>query len=81
MTGDRKGFKISKKKIGDVYYDLAKIMHGIYVSHKEVHENNFKIKFRANAVYVSINRSKKLILAEKIFKKWIVNNGYDLKKK
>ena len=55
-------------------------MHGIYISHKEVYEENFKIKNTIKTAHVSIKRNKKLILAEKIFKKWIVDNGYDLKK-
>ena len=68
-----------RKKIGDIYYDLARLCME-YVSHKEVYEKNFKIKIKIKTAHVSIKRNKKLILAKKIFKKWIVDNGYDLKK-
>ena len=84
----KKGFKFldwrqnfnNEKIYGDIYYDLAKIMHGIYVSHKEVHENNFKVLTKQNKVRIFIKRNKKLKIIEKLFKNWIKKNGYDLKK-
>ena len=84
----KKGFKFldwrqnfnNEKIYGDIYYDLAKIMHGIYVSHKEVHENNFKVLTKQNKVRIFIKRNKKLKIIEKLFKNWIEKNGYDLKK-
>ena len=46
-------------------------MHGIYVSHKEVHENNFKVLTKQNKVRIFIKRNKKLKIIEKLFKNWI----------
>jgi len=65
---------------GDIYYDLAKIMHGLYVSHLQVVKNNFKVSWIKNKVKISIissNHQKKLI---KFFEKWLIKNNFDIKK-
>ena len=70
----------NEKKYGDIYYDLAKIMHGIYVSHKEVYENNFSIKTDLKKVKIKIKRNRSSVLAENLFKKWLMKNSFDIKK-
>ena len=65
---------------GDIYYDLAKILHGIIVSHEVVSNNEFKINWNKNSIKFKIQRKKALINCEKYFYKWIVKNNYDLKK-
>ena len=66
---------------GDLYYDLAKIMHGIIISHENVQKNNYKIKYLNNSKYylkIKITKRYKAVLNE--FENWIEFNNYDLKK-
>ena len=38
-------------KIGDIYYDLAKLLHGLIVSHEAVIKNNYTIKKKITKSY------------------------------
>jgi len=68
------------KKYGDIYYDLAKLYHGIVVSHELVNKNYFNIKRDGGIITFDILRNHKLVEAEKVFEKFIVEKGYDLYK-
>ena len=68
------------KDYGDVYYDLAKLYHGIIVSHELVNKNYFNIKREGEVVTFDILRNHKLTEAEKIFESFIAEQGYDLYK-
>ena len=50
------------------------------VSHKIVHENKFKIISDDKETIVKIKLNKNNIALTKIFKEWIIKNGYDYKK-
>ena len=65
---------------GDIYYDLAKLMHGIIVSHEFVVKKKFKISWNFQNIKFNMQRSKNHKICQKIFEKWILENGYDLKK-
>ncbi len=65
---------------GDIYYDLAKIMHGLYVSHLQVVKNNFKVSWIKNKIKISIISSKHQKKAIKFFEKWLIENNFDTKK-
>jgi len=67
-------------KFGDIYYDFAKLLHGMIVSHKIVHENKFKIILDDKETIVKIKLNKNNLTIIKIFKEWIIKNGYDYKK-
>lgn len=67
-------------KFGDIYYDFAKLLHGMIVSHKIVHEKKFKIISKDEAIVVKIQLNKNNLNLIKIFKKWIIKNEYDYKK-
>ena len=65
---------------GDIYYDLAKLMHGIIVSHEFVVKKKFKISWTHQNIKFYMKRSKNHKICQQIFEKWIYENGYDLKK-
>ncbi len=65
---------------GDIYYDFAKLNHGLIISHQMVDKNLFDIQIQGNNVYFSFYRDEKLIDCEKFFDKWLIENGYDIKK-
>ena len=68
------------KEYGDIYYDLAKLYHGIIVSHELVNKNYFNIKRDGDIITFDILRNHKLVEAERIFEKFIIEKGYDLHK-
>ena len=67
-------------KIGDIYYDLAKLMHGIIVSHDQVYKKKFKISWNKNIINFNIIQSTSHKASLVFYKKWLLANGYDLSK-
>jgi NDP-sugar pyrophosphorylase family protein len=65
---------------GDMYYDLAKLMHGLIISHEIVNNNKFSILQKNSKVHIKIKRKKHLLKFEKYFCKWIKLNKYCLNK-
>lgn len=64
---------------GDLYYDLAKLNHSFYVSHKAVINNSFKIEYKeSNKLDVSVDifRSQSLVNAENELFKFAESRGY-----
>ena len=67
-------------EIGDVYYDLAKLLHGLIISHEIIDKGYYEIKWDDNKVDFDFLRNQKLILCERLFYDWLNENGYDGKK-
>jgi hypothetical protein len=63
-----------------MYYDLAKLMHGIIISHEIVNKERFRIIKKNNNVQIKIERKKHLLEFEQYFCKWIKSNKYCLNK-
>lgn len=66
--------------VGDIYYDLAKIMHGILVSHQKVIKNeyNYKQGYKYSKISISLSNKYRKIL--KTYIGWISSKNFDLKK-
>lgn len=75
----RQDFQNSLKK-GDLYYDLAKLLHGMIVSHEEVFKDNYKINKKNNKIYFSIKLKKKLFECRNYFYKWLRYKKLDINK-
>lgn len=67
-------------EIGDIYYDLAKLLHGLIVNHQIVAKDQFFIKKNANIIYFNIDRPYRLVQCEQLFSTWLIEQGYDLNK-
>ena len=67
-------------QIGDVYYDLAKLNHGLIISHELIAKDLFEAKWEGNEITYDFTRKQSLIECENYYHKWIVKNGFDLKK-
>lgn len=65
---------------GDVYYDLAKIMHGLIVDHSIVNQNQFSVVYDTESCTIDILRPNRLVECEQVFRSWCVAKGYSLKK-
>jgi len=68
----------SNLNTGDIYYDYAKILHGLIVSHKIVAKKKFKININKNKVYFNISRPYHLKIFENYFFKWLKENNLDV---
>ena len=66
---------------GDIYYDLAKLLHGLIISHSIIKEDLFSIILRKNKkISLDFNRKEKLIRLEKIFSDFLIENDLSEKK-
>ena len=65
---------------GDIYYDLAKLMHGLIIKHEIIAKNNFSAVFNKDNLKFNFKRNYIHIQCEEIFKEWLKNNSYDVKK-
>ena len=64
---------------GDLYYDLAKLLHGLIVSHEIVYKDLYFINDDGD-IYVDIYRNNLYIECEKVFWDFVKKNGYDDKR-
>lgn len=67
-------------RIGDLYYDLAKILHGIVVSHEEVRLNNFKVDRENQNVSIRIRQNTRYQPLGETFLRWCEQHGYSQKR-
>ncbi len=65
---------------GDIYYDFAKLNHGLIISHELIDKNLFEVKQKLNTVHYDFLRKQNLVECETYFKEWIEDKGYDSKK-
>ena len=70
----------SNIKCGDRYYDFAKLMHGLIVSHKIIENNLYSVHWLNEEINFDLNRKFNLIQCENYFINWIDNNGYSSRK-
>lgn len=71
----------SNLHVGDIYYDLAKIKHGILINHKDVVNNRYSYNFLDDdkvKLNLKISKNYKNLLNQ--INDWILNNNYDIKK-
>ena len=65
---------------GDIYYDLAKLKHGILVQHEFMTKNKFKIDFNNKKISFNFIRNFNHIECEKVFNNWLQGSNFSLKK-
>ena len=66
--------------IGDIYYDLAKLMHGLIINHEIIAKDLYQVNWVNEDIKYDFNRKHILVECEKSFTYWIKKNGYDIKK-
>jgi len=65
---------------GDIYYDLAKLLHGLIICHELIAENHFRVDWQKDEILFDFHRKQQLVECENYFADWLTNNGYDKKK-
>jgi choline kinase len=66
--------------VGDIYYDLAKLMHGLIVSHQLIAADRYSVDWKDNTIDFDLHRKQILVQCERHFEKWLSAKGYDTKK-
>lgn len=66
--------------IGDIYYDFAKINHGLIMSHEIVTNNLYSIDEKNDKITFDFNRKHMLVECEKKFKHFINSENHDYRK-
>ena len=67
-------------EVGDVYYDLAKLLHGLIVSHDSIVQNKFSIKWKKSEISFHLRQKKKLKQCEKLLNAWCIKKNFSIKK-
>ena len=66
--------------IGDIYYDLAKLMHGLIVNHGVIANDQFTASWEDGEIRYELHRKKNLVECEHRLYRWLQENNYNLKK-
>lgn len=67
-------------EVGDVYYDLAKLLGGFIINYSSIKENKFNITIDENKVFLDIPHIKNIDVYISKLKDFILREGYDYKK-
>jgi len=65
---------------GDIYYDLAKLWHGLIVSHGIINKGLYEIEINGQTVNFDLLRKQTLIDCETWFQRYLIENHYDYHK-
>ena len=65
---------------GDLYYDLAKLNHGILISHELVGKQLFSHSISNSVISFDFLRKNISVELEQMFKEFIIEQGYDYRK-
>lgn len=65
---------------GDVYYDLAKLLHGLIISHELITRDLFSVSWRDDGIDFDVQRKHSLVECERYFGSWLGEHGYDVRK-
>jgi hypothetical protein len=65
---------------GDIYYDLAKLLHGLIISHELIAGDFYQVEWRPDEIVYDFHRKQILVECERHFASWLETEGYDRKK-
>lgn len=67
-------------KRGDIYYDLAKLLHGLIVSHGVIAHDQYTATWEGSELRFDLMRPHSLVLCQRHFERWLAEHGYDVRK-
>lgn len=68
------------KNYGDIYYDLAKINHGLIIDHSLILSSKFNINITKKKIKISFVQSKENKSCQKLFFRFLKDNNYSINK-
>ena len=57
--------------VGDMYYDFAKLLHGLVVNHEIIANNLFEVQWLKNEITFDFHRKQSLVECENYFFQWL----------
>ena len=63
--------------VGDIYYDLGKLLHGLIMCHELVAKDAYSVEWVGNEINYDFNRKQILVKCEQYYYGWLIKNGYD----
>jgi hypothetical protein len=64
---------------GDVYYDLAKFMHGLEINHKIISDHGFRVHWiDKRDVWIDVYQRMSLLDIKQEYTNWLLSNEYSL---
>jgi len=66
--------------VGDIYYDLAKLLHGLIVCHELIAKGLFKVEWSKNEIKFNLLRRQTLLECEDKYESWLSDQNYDVRK-
>jgi len=66
--------------IGDIYYDLAKLLHGLIICHELIAANQYEVDWSDREIKFDFHRKQILVECEAYLEKWVGKSGFDYKK-
>lgn len=67
-------------RYGDIYYDLAKMLGGLYLSYKDIKEDKFSYSETNNEVFIDFPSVDSVHLYSTMLQQWCYDNNYDWQK-
>ena len=67
-------------EIGDIYYDLAKLLHGLIVNHGLIAEDRYSASWTDTRIDFDLHRRQILVECERFMGPWLAAAGYDKRK-
>lgn len=64
-------------EVGDVYYDLAKLLHGLIVNHGLIARDHYSADWSDDRIDFDLHRRQILVECERRMGAWLDANGYD----
>ena len=66
--------------VGDMYYDFAKLLHGLIVNHEIIAHDSYEVKWLQKDITFDFHRKQSLVKCENYFISWLTQQGRDVKK-
>lgn len=67
-------------EVGDIYYDFAKLNHGLIIAHDLIRKNYFNVSCDGQNIKFSFYRKNILVECEKVLEEFLEENGYSWEK-
>lgn len=65
---------------GDIYYDFAKLLHGLIISHELIAKDLYSVELKPEEITYDFHRKQILVECEHDFGQWLAAQGFDVKK-
>lgn len=65
---------------GDIYYDMAKLLHGLIMCHDLVAKDEYFVNWQGNEIRYDFNRKQLLVECENYYYQWLEKHGYSVQK-